>query len=57
MNIRTETTFANNETKVMLDAKDLLLVLLCDSNDANEQVKEYRYKLIESIAQIIVGIN
>ena len=53
MKIGTEISFNSNTTKVMLNAQDLLVFLLCDTQNETKEVSKYRHRLAEQIASII----
>ena len=53
MKIGTEISFNSNTTKVMLNAQDLLIFLLCDTKNETKEVTKYRHSLAEQIASII----
>ena len=48
-----EISWPGNEKRVMLNANDLLVFLLCDTKDENEAVTNYRLFLAEGIAKLI----
>ena len=51
--IGTEISFKNDDPKVMMNAKDFLLFLLCDTEDETKEVTKYRHYLAEQVASII----
>jgi len=53
MRIRTETSWKNDEIKVMLNANDLLLFLLEDVENEPKEVTKYCVRLAKWIASII----
>jgi hypothetical protein len=53
MKVQTQTSSSGGHLKVMLNANDLLTLILCDNQDPTKEVKEYRLGMAEMIAGII----
>ncbi len=53
MTVQTQTSFEGGRKTVMLNAHDLMTLILCDDQDATKEVKEYRQGLAEMIAKMV----